>query len=117
MHAADLSGPCKPSSAVRWSRRIAEEFFLQGERERELGLRVSDGFDRECAGGSWAVRNAAFIEHVVRPLYGALHAAAPGTPLGLIVDAIDDSLDALGEADEHLPCDTPRRAAHVGLAD
>ena len=29
-----------------WSHRACEEFFLQGDRERELGLAVTPAFDR-----------------------------------------------------------------------
>ena len=29
-----------------WSHRACEEFFLQGDRERELGLPVTPAFDR-----------------------------------------------------------------------
>ena len=29
-----------------WSHRACEEFFLQGDRERELGLEVTPAFDR-----------------------------------------------------------------------
>ena len=38
---------CRPWSVSRlWSHRACEEFFLQGDRERELGLPVTPAFDR-----------------------------------------------------------------------
>ena len=37
----------RPWSVSRlWSHRACEEFFLQGDRERELGLPVTPAFDR-----------------------------------------------------------------------
>jgi len=68
LHAADLGGPTKPSTVVRWSRRVAEEFFEQGVKEREHGLKVSEGFDRENSGKLWPQRNAAFINFIVAPV-------------------------------------------------
>ena len=44
VHCADLSGPTKPLSLYRkWCDRICEEFFQQGDKEREAGefLQVS----------------------------------------------------------------------------
>ena len=42
----DLANPTRPSSqSVAWSFRIMEEFFNQGEREKMLGLPVSQFMD------------------------------------------------------------------------
>ena len=38
VHCADLSGPTKPLVLYRkWCDRICEEFFQQGDKEREAG--------------------------------------------------------------------------------
>jgi hypothetical protein len=103
LHAADLGGPTKPSVVVRWSRRVAEEFFMQGEREAKLGLKVSDGFDRKTAGSLWPQRNAAFVSYIVVPLFDAIRAAAPDADLTAIEEGIDGSLLALDKADPEMP--------------
>lgn len=47
LHAADISNPAKPWALARkWSDLILEEFFLQGDKEREKGLEVSLNCDR-----------------------------------------------------------------------
>lgn len=48
LHAVDISNPAKEwSYYLRWSDRILEEFFNQGDKERIRGLPISPGFDRE----------------------------------------------------------------------
>ena len=47
VHCADLSGPTKPLSIYRrWCDRIMEEFFQQGDKEREACLDISPMCDR-----------------------------------------------------------------------
>ena len=47
VHCADLSNPTKPLEAYKlWVDRIMEEFFQQGDREREGGLDISPMCDR-----------------------------------------------------------------------
>ena len=47
VHCADLSNPTKPLELYRqWCERIMEEFFQQGDRERESGLDISPMCDR-----------------------------------------------------------------------
>ena len=50
IHCADLSNPTKPLSLYRqWTDRIMQEFFEQGDIERELGLDISPMCDRHTA--------------------------------------------------------------------
>jgi len=50
VHCADLSNPTKPIAIYReWVRRIMEEFFRQGDKEREQGLDISPMCDRHNA--------------------------------------------------------------------
>jgi len=50
VHCADLSGPTKPLSLYRkWCERITEEFFQQGDKEREAGMDISPMCDRHNA--------------------------------------------------------------------
>lgn len=47
LHCADLGNPTKPFPvAYRWTKMVLHEFHAQGDRERELGLPISPGFDR-----------------------------------------------------------------------
>ena len=50
VHCSDLSNPTKPLEIYRhWVERITEEFFLQGDKEREAGLDISPMCDRNNA--------------------------------------------------------------------
>ena len=50
LHCADLSNPTKPLDIYRqWTARIMDEFFKQGDREREQGLDLSPMCDRLTA--------------------------------------------------------------------
>ncbi len=50
VHCADLSNPTKPLDLYRnWTNRVMEEFFVQGDLERERGLDISPMCDRHTA--------------------------------------------------------------------
>lgn len=50
VHCADLSNPTKPLDVYRqWTDRIMEEFFHQGDRERERGMEISPMCDKHTA--------------------------------------------------------------------
>ncbi|XP_014817322.1 PREDICTED: uncharacterized protein LOC106899896, partial [Calidris pugnax] len=50
VHCADLSNPTKPLALYRqWTERIMEEFFRQGDRERERGMEISPMCDKHTA--------------------------------------------------------------------
>jgi cAMP-specific phosphodiesterase 4 len=50
VHCADLSNPTKPLSVYRqWVDRVTEEFFRQGDLEREQGIDISPLCDRHTA--------------------------------------------------------------------
>lgn len=50
LHAADVSNPAKPLAVQeKWAHKVMQEFFQQGDRELELGLPISPGFDRRVA--------------------------------------------------------------------
>lgn len=50
VHCADLSNPTKPLELYRqWTDRIMEEFFRQGDREREKGMEISPMCDKHTA--------------------------------------------------------------------
>ena len=50
VHCADLSNPTKPLALYRqWNDRIMQEFFRQGDLERQQGLDISPMCDRLTA--------------------------------------------------------------------
>jgi len=58
-------------SHVRWSQRISEEFFSQGDEERKLGLPISALCDRNTV-GHLGKSQRGFIEFVCMPLFEEL---------------------------------------------
>ncbi|XP_028987628.1 cAMP-specific 3',5'-cyclic phosphodiesterase 4B-like isoform X2 [Betta splendens] len=68
VHCADLSNPTKPLDVYRqWTDRIMEEFFHQGDRERERGMEISPACDKHTA--SVEKTQVCFIDYVVHPLW------------------------------------------------
>ena len=50
VHAADLSNPTKPLELYKyWVDLISQEFFSQGDRERENGMDISPMCDKHIA--------------------------------------------------------------------
>merc|ERR1712223_773316 len=68
VHCSDLSNPTKPLDIYRhWVDRITEEFFLQGDKEREAGLDISPMCDRNNA--TTEKSQVGFISYIVHPLW------------------------------------------------
>ncbi len=68
VHCADLSNPTKPLDIYRqWVDRIMEEFFRQGDKERDLGMDISPMCDRYNA--TIEKSQVGFIEFIVHPLW------------------------------------------------
>lgn len=69
---ADISNPCRPWDISRkWSYKVCEEFFRQGDYERQLNLSVTPLCDRQTI--SIPKIQAGFFEYVVTPLYEEWH--------------------------------------------
>ena len=50
VHCADLSNPTKPLDLyTNWTDRIMQEFYRQGDMERERGMDISAMCDRHTA--------------------------------------------------------------------
>ncbi|CCD69646.1 Phosphodiesterase [Caenorhabditis elegans] len=68
IHLADLSNPTKPIELYQqWNQRIMEEYWRQGDKEKELGLEISPMCDR----GNVTIEKSqvGFIDYIVHPLY------------------------------------------------
>jgi hypothetical protein len=68
IHCADLSNPCRPLEvSLKWTSRVYEEFWRQGDMERKLELPISPLCDRQKP--NFENSNIGFIGFVIRPLY------------------------------------------------
>ncbi|XP_038568781.1 cAMP-specific 3',5'-cyclic phosphodiesterase 4C-like isoform X1 [Micropterus salmoides] len=68
VHCADLSNPTKALPLYRqWTERIMEEFFRQGDKERERGIEISAMCDKHTA--SVEKSQVGFIDYIVHPLW------------------------------------------------
>ena len=76
LHLADISNLAKPHLvSVKWTDRVLEEFFLQGDEEAQLGLPVSPLCDRETT--KKPDSQMGFIQFVVKPGYDLLATIFP----------------------------------------
>ncbi|XP_036318246.1 cAMP-specific 3',5'-cyclic phosphodiesterase-like isoform X3 [Rhagoletis pomonella] len=68
VHCADLSNPTKPLPLYkRWVSLLMEEFFLQGDKERESGMDISPMCDRHNS--TIEKSQVGFIDYIVHPLW------------------------------------------------
>ena len=68
LHCADVSNPTKKFSVYeKWAHKVMEEFYQQGDKERELGMTISPFMDRNNP--QVAKCQLGFIKFIVRPLY------------------------------------------------
>ena len=71
IHSADVSNPTKPLNIYKqWAKRCIDEFFRQGDMEKQLGIPVSFNCDRETV--TLAQSQLGFIDAIVFPLFSAL---------------------------------------------
>lgn len=67
LHCSDISNPFKPFKiCAKWADLVVEEFCLQGDKEKELGVEVSPMCDRDQI--NLCNMQMGFIEFVVAPL-------------------------------------------------
>ncbi|XP_046390180.1 cGMP-specific 3',5'-cyclic phosphodiesterase-like isoform X1 [Ischnura elegans] len=69
---ADISNPCRPwEVSKKWSHKVCEEFFRQGDYERKLNLPVTSLCDRHTT--SVPKIQTGFFRFVVAPLFDEWH--------------------------------------------
>ncbi|KAI5701050.1 hypothetical protein M8J75_005645 [Diaphorina citri] len=69
---ADISNPCRPwDVSKKWSQKVCEEFFRQGDYERQLNLPVTSLCDRHST--SIPKIQTGFFKFVVSPLFEEWH--------------------------------------------
>lgn len=68
LHTCDVSNPAKEREyMLRWTERVVEEFFVQGELEKQLGLPVSPFMDRDTI--VLKKMQVGFADFIVAPLF------------------------------------------------
>eukprot|EP00898_Chlorokybus_atmophyticus_P002612 jgi/Chlat1/3351/Chrsp23S03662 len=78
LHAADLGSSVLPRAlAVKWANLILEEFRLQAEAERQLGLPIAAFMNHMNCELNCARVQVNFVNYVVSPLWGALASIFP----------------------------------------
>ncbi|XP_050097757.1 uncharacterized protein LOC126578852 isoform X3 [Anopheles aquasalis] len=69
---ADISNPCRPwDISKKWSQKVCEEFFRQGDYERQLNLPVTSLCDRQTT--TVPKIQTGFFKFVVTPLMDEWH--------------------------------------------
>jgi calcium/calmodulin-dependent 3',5'-cyclic nucleotide phosphodiesterase len=90
LHCADISHPGKPWIMHQtWTQSLMEEFFKQGEKEKELGLPCSPLCDRENT--LVAESQIGFIQYIVEPSFVVMG------------DMLEKVLRSLSVSDSELP--------------
>ncbi|KAJ3013162.1 hypothetical protein HKX48_005906 [Thoreauomyces humboldtii] len=78
LHAADISNAARPPDICkRWADMVVEEFFFQGEKEKELNLPISPNMDRESTNSVQIAFD--FNAYVARPYFEILSELLPST--------------------------------------
>lgn len=73
---ADISNCGRPEEIyLRWSSKIADEFYLQGDRERNLGIPCSPFMDRMQP--AMAKGQIAFMNYIVIPMFDCISELVP----------------------------------------
>ncbi|GLD95391.1 hypothetical protein PINS_up004035 [Pythium insidiosum] len=68
LHTSDVSNPAKErETMLRWTERVVEEFFLQGDMEKQLSLAVSPFMDRDTI--VLKKMQVGFADFIVAPLF------------------------------------------------
>ena len=76
LHCADISNPARPlHQCTEWGKRVQEELYIQGDKERVLGLSVTKLCDRYMSAPADA--QTGFIQRIMKPCMQALRPIAP----------------------------------------
>ncbi|ETO26776.1 dunce, isoform G [Reticulomyxa filosa] len=70
VHLADVSNPAKPLNIAKmWARRVMDEFYCQGDKEREFGIPVTPMMDRHSSTAQIAKVQIGFLQFVIIPFF------------------------------------------------
>jgi len=76
LHMVDISNPARPwPQCLSWASLVTEEFFCQGDRERNASMQVSPLYDRQA---THPIKNQqVFCEMFVKPTFQAMSPIFP----------------------------------------
>lgn len=95
LHMADISNPAKGDPMFKlWTDRCLQEFFAQGDKEREMGLAISMMCDRNTT--KRPDSQIGFINFVVKPAYEVLAGVIPAVGVN-VLPVIESNLEYWGE--------------------
>ncbi len=74
---ADVSNPARPTKLyLKWSKSVTEEFYRQGDKEKDLNIPISPLMDRTKP--SLGKGQVAFMNYIVQPMYEMFCKLMPG---------------------------------------
>ncbi len=98
VHSSDISNPTKPLDIYKeWVERVFQEFFSQGDKEKENGLKISYLCDRRTT--NIVDAQIGFIDGIVYPLYDALSVPFPN--MKIIVEFVKNNKDEFKKMKEN----------------
>lgn len=100
MHCADISNPARPYDlAFAWATLITDEFYIQGDRTRDLMMKVDPFLDRKLAKpGTTQNNQLGFIKFVVKPTLAVLKTVIHS--VDLLMEILNANVRAYEEAVE-----------------
>ena len=97
IHACDISNPTKPFNIYSfWADKVVTEFFRQGDKEKELGLKVSMNCDRLTV--SKAQSQIGFMNFIVLPFFNSLTEIFP--ELIFLSDNVKNNIEVFNKIKE-----------------
>ena len=106
LHCADVSNPSKDWKLYStWTERCMEEFFCQGDEERERGLKISPFMDRQNP--TIAKCQVGFINFIVKPLFSAWTQMLPGLKTTIMRNIETNMQKWVAKQDEFERAQTP----------
>mmetsp|Transcript_23384 Transcript_23384/g.20784 ORF Transcript_23384/g.20784 Transcript_23384/m.20784 type:complete len:140 (-) Transcript_23384:196-615(-) len=82
VHVSDLTNPAKNwTESYKWALVVYEEFFVQGDKEKELGLPIGDLNDRKNI--NLAKSQLGFVDFIVQPTLEAFELFLPKLSLNI----------------------------------
>jgi hypothetical protein len=87
LHAADISNAAKPTNVyIKWAEKVINEFWQQGDLEKEKKLPISFLCDRETV--TIAKSQIGFIDNVILPYFSAFNNSLNGK-LSFLINYIE----------------------------
>jgi hypothetical protein len=88
IHAADISNPTKPFHIYnKWADKVMSEFWLQGDKERELKLPISFLCDRNTVSKNNA--QLGFMDGIVLPFVSSINEIFPR--LNFLIENVNEN--------------------------